>query len=332
MKRNTIACSSTPLRAGAAAAACLVLLGGSAMAQEKFPSRPVEIIIPAPPGGGTDVLTRVLAEIAEPALGQKIVIINRAGGAGVPGFVSVMNAKPDGYTLGSFSFGQLAIQPHTMAAVPYKPADFAPIGLYSAGPAVFCVRPAFPAANGKEFIEMLKANPGKYTYGTSGLGGTIHIAAERIFRKLGVSPRPIPFSGGGETLKNFLGGHIDIYGGTVTPVLPHVQSGAARCPLFGSASGNPLLPQATNLTQLGIPEAETLVWRGLFGPKAMSADRVAFLDKVFSTAARSDKYKGLLAKSGEEALALGSAEAKKLVDKDYADIGEIVRNLGLAKK
>lgn len=317
---------------GAILGAGIALAGGPATAQEKFPSRPIEVVIPSPPGGGTDISVRFLAEIIEPVIGQKLVIVNKAGAAGVPGHVSVMQAKPDGYTLGAFSLGQLAIQPHTMAAVPYTPSDFTVISLSSASPAVLCAKADFPANDGKELIALLRANPGKYTYGTDGIGGFVHIAAERIFTKEGVTARAVPFSGGGETLKNFLGGHVDIFGGAASSIIPYVQSGAAKCLIIASAEPNPMMPKATNVTQLGIPDQETLIWRGMFGPKGMPPERVAYLEKVFMDAARSDKFKEFLAKNGEIAMGNTSADSKKRVDKDFADIGVVVKNLGLTKK
>ena len=173
--------------------------------------------------------------------------------------------------------------PHQIA-VPYKPDDYVPITLANSAPLVFCVKPDFPARDGKEFIELLRKNPGKYTYGGDGIGGTVHLAGERIFTKLGVSgnARIIPFNSAGETLQNFLGGHVDIYGGSFPPIMPHLKDKAMRCVLVTSAERSFVAPDVTALADLGIAGEATPVWGGLIAPKGTPADRIAVLEKAFS--------------------------------------------------
>ena len=220
-------------------------------AQEKFPSRPIEIIVPTPPGGGTDIAIRMAAELAEPILGQKVVVSNRAGGGGYLGTSAVVRAKPDGYTLGGLWNAPLTMTPHRQPA-PYAPTDYVTISLLDSAPTIFCTKSDFPANSGKEFIEHLRKNPGKLTYGNDGVGGTLHLAAERIFSKFGVQARPVPFGGAGETLKNFLGGHVDIYAGSISPIVPYLKDGSAKCLLLTSAKRVESIPQASSLTANGV--------------------------------------------------------------------------------
>jgi tripartite-type tricarboxylate transporter receptor subunit TctC len=303
----------------------------SASAQEKFPSRPIEIIVPTAAGGGTDIAFRMLAEIAEPTLGQKVIVSNKVGGGGMIGMSSIVRAKPDGYTLGGLWNAPLTMTPH-MQPAPYSPNDYATVTLADSAATIFCTKPDFPAATGKEFIEQLKAQPGKYTYGNDGVGGTLHLAAERIFSKVGAKARPVPFAGAGETLKSFLGGHIDIYAGSITPILPYVKDGQAKCLLVTTAKRVDAVPQAASLTDIGVPEAQTVLWHGLIAPKGIPADRMAILENAFREAARSERFRQYMQSRGIEVEASSAADFRKLIDSEYAAMGDVMRSLGLAKQ
>ncbi len=301
-----------------------------ALAQEKFPSRPIEVIVPTPPGGGTDIAVRMLAELVEPALGQKVVVVNKPGGGGLIGMAQVVRAKPDGHTLGGLWNAPLTMTPH-MQPAPYKPSDYVAISLADSAPTVFCVKKEFPANDGKAFIDYLKKNPNKYTYGNDGVGGTIHLSAERIFSKLGVNTRPVPFGGAGETLKNYLGGHVDIYGGSITPILPYVKDGSSKCLMVTSSEKLGSMPQAASLTELGVPTTGTLLWHGIVGPRGIAGDRLAILEKAFGEAARSDKFRQYMEPRGIKVEAASGAEFRKLIDSEYAAMGELMKALGLSK-
>lgn len=313
---------------GAVTAAAIA--AGPVAAQDKFPTRPIEIIVPTPPGGGTDIAIRLLSEMAGPILGQKVVVVNKPGGGGMIGMAQVTQAKPDGYTLGGLWNAPLTMTPHSQPA-PYKPTDYVAIMLANTAPTVFCVKKDFPAATGKEFIEHLRSAPGKYTYGNDGVGGTIHLAAERVFMKLGVKARPVPFGGAGETLKNYLGGHVDIYGGSITPILPYVKDGSTRCLMVTSTDSVTSLPQAANLTELGVPDAASVLWHGVVGPRGIPADRIAILEKAFQQAARTDKFRQFMESRGIKVEAAPGAEFRKLIDSEYAAMGQIIKAIGLAK-
>jgi tripartite-type tricarboxylate transporter receptor subunit TctC len=302
-----------------------------ASAQEPFPSKPIEIIVPTAAGGGTDIAFRMLAEIAEPMLGQKVVVSNKVGGGGMIGMTSIVRAKPDGYTLGGLWNAPLTMTPH-MQPAPYSPNDYATLTLADSAATIFCTKPDFPANTGQEFIEQLKKSSGKYTYGNDGVGGTLHLAAERIFSKVGAKARPVPFGGAGETLKSFLGGHIDIYAGSITPILPYVKDGSAKCLLVTTAKRVDAVPQAASLTDIGVPETQTVLWHGLIAPKGIPADRMALLEKTFRDAARSDKFRQYMQSRGIEIEASSAADFRKLIDTEYVAMGEVMKSLGLAKQ
>lgn len=309
----------------------LSIVALSATAQDKFPSRPIEMVIPTAAGGGTDISLRMLAEIVEPILGQKVVVVNKTGGGGTVGMSVIVQAKPDGYTIGGLWNAPLTMTPHMLPA-PYKTSDYAAVTLVTASPTILCVKAAFPANDGKAFIEEVRKNPNKYTYGNDGVGGTIQLATERVFSKLGVKARPIPFAGAGETLKAFLGDHIDIYGGSIPPILPYVKDKSAKCLMVTSAERNATVPEAAGLADLGAPNEATVLWRGIIAPKAVPPDRLAVLQKAFSEAAQSSKFKDFMQKRGEEAKGSSSADFRKLIDSEYEAMSNVMASIGLTKK
>lgn len=301
-----------------------------ALAQEKFPSRPIEMVIPTAAGGGTDIAMRMLAEIAEPLLGQKIAVVNKTGGGGGIGMVAVIKAKADGYTIGGLWNAPLTMTPHLLP-VPYAPTDYTTVTLSTWAPLVQCVKTAFPAKSGKGFIEELRKNPDKYTYGNDGVGGTAHLASERIFSKLGVKARAVPFNGAGETLKAFLGGHVDIYAGSIAPIQPYVKDATATCLVLTSPDRNAALPDAASLTDLGIANEATVLWRGIIVPNGLPSDRMAILEKAFVEAAKSEKFRSFMEARGEEAKGSTPAELRQLIESELAAMGTVTAALGLKK-
>ena len=202
--------------------AAALLLGATSIAL----AEPIKLIIPTAPGGGTDGFFRVLAKEATPFIKDPIVVVNVPGAGGTIGVAQMVHASPDGQTLAAVWLGPGTVSPHTMK-VQYTPNDYIPVIQLTSAPYVFCVHPDFPATEGKSFIEELRKNPDKYTYGNDGAGGPGQLAAERIFRAMKVRARDIPFKGAGETATAFLGKHIDIYDGSVPPVLQHAQGEAS---------------------------------------------------------------------------------------------------------
>ncbi len=303
----------------------------TAQAEDKFPTRPIQLIVPTAPGGGTDVAARLLASIAESELHQKILVLNKPGAGGAIGVQAMLDAPHDGYTIGGVWNSPMTVTPQ-MFKVSYNQDSYVPIVLSDISPIVFCVQKDFPATDGKSFIQELKAHPDKYTYGTDGVSGTVHLGGELIFSSLGVKARAIPYAGAGETLESFLGNHIDIYGGSIPPILPFVQKGTAKCLLVTTDDPNKMLPGASSVTDLGIPQDQTILWHAIVAPAGIPADRLTILEHAFQTAARSDKYQAFAAKQGETAVGWGSKESEDAIKKEYVAFGKVVADLGLAKK
>ncbi|HSB67881.1 MAG TPA: tripartite tricarboxylate transporter substrate binding protein [Candidatus Methylomirabilis sp.] len=314
-------------------ASLLVVVGvdGLTMAQEKFPAQPIEVIVPTPPGGGTDTVTRILAEAAEPILGQKIVVVNKPGGSGSVGLNYIAKAKPDGYTLGGLWGAPVTMVPHVIK-VSFSVDDFTyitQVGKYSS---IFCVLSTFPAKTAKEFFEYAAKNPGKLTYANDGVGNSIHFSAERIFPVMQAKLRPVPYGGAGESIKALLGGHVDVYGGSPPPALPHIKAGTVR-PLFVTTKERiELLPDVPGMTDLGHPELDTPIWRGILGPKGIPADRVAILERAFREAAKSPSFLQSMKDLGEFITATTGKEFEQMVKAEAATMAVIAKQIGLAPK
>lgn len=303
----------------------------AAAGAQDYPTRPITLIVPSPPGGGTDVFARQLAEAVEPILKQKVVVDNRAGGGGTVGTTLVTAAPPDGYTLGFVWNSPLTTSPHSLA-VAYTPDSYAAVMSIGYSSYVLCAAPDFPAANARELIAQIKANPGKFTYGNDGVGGTMQLAAERVFAKLDLKVRPVPFGGAGETARNFLGGHVTFYGGSLPPILPHAAAGKAKCLLLTSAGGNPALPQAAGLADVGLAPEETVLWWGLIAPARTPAPILAKLEAAFSEAANSEKFKEVMAKQGATLRIIGAKEMAALIRSELAALGAVAKAVGIERK
>ena len=289
----------------------------------------IKLIVPTAPGGGTDGYFRVLAKGAEPYLKEPLVIVNVPGAGGTIGVAQMVRSAPDGQTLAAVWLGPVTVSPHTMK-VPYTPNDYVPIIQLTSAPYVMCVHPEFPASEGKSFIEELRKNPDKYTYGDDGLGGPGQLATERILRAMKVRARDVPFKGAGETLVAFLGGHIDIYVGSVPPILQHAQQGKAKCVLLTSADRIAALPSASGLRDLGIPDEETILWRAVLAPKGTPPAKVAELEAVFEKAANAPATRKFLDDAGEQLLIRKGPALRQYIDKEYDALGKLAKALNLA--
>jgi tripartite-type tricarboxylate transporter receptor subunit TctC len=304
-------------------AIALGLAASSALAAEAL-----KLIIPTAPGGGTDGYFRVLAREAEPFLGEPIVPLNVPGAGGTIGVAQMVRAAPDGQTVAAVWLGPVTVSPNTMK-VPYTPADYIPVIQVSSAPYVLCVHPEFPASDGKGLIAEIKKNPDKYTYGNDGLGGPGHLGTARILRATGASARDVPFKGAGDTLTSFLGRHVDIYVGSIPPIMPHLQAGKAKCLLVTSAERVAALPGAASLTDIGIPNEETILWRALLAPKGTPPERVAKLESAFEKAANSVAGRKFLDDAGEQTAIRKGAALRRYIDAEYEAMAKLAKALNL---
>lgn len=304
----------------------LVALAAPALAE--YPERAIELTIPAGAGGGTDTSARKLAILLEEKLGTSIAILNVGGGGGSVGASQFMQAKPDGYSLFATWNSPITTVPQVQN-VAYSLDSFTPIASTSETAYTLCVKADFPAASGEEFLAELAANPGKYTYGNDGIGGTMQLAAERIFQAKEIDAIAIPFGGAGETLQNILGNHVDIYGGSISTVLPYVETGEAKCLLVTSAADVPALPDASGLESLGLGDKETLLWRAILGPKDLDPAIVEKLAAVIDEAVNDPSYVEFLATKGEVPNVVKGDALGDRLQSEYDALAEVSKRLGL---
>ncbi|MEM9107108.1 MAG: tripartite tricarboxylate transporter substrate binding protein [Pseudomonadota bacterium] len=300
----------------------------STPALAEYPERSIELTIPAGAGGGTDTSARKLAILLEEALGQSIAILNVSGSGGSVGATQFMQAKPDGYSLFATWNSPLTTVPQVQN-VAYSLDSFTPIASTSETAYTLCVKSDFPATDGAGFLAELEANPGKYTYANDGIGGTMQLAAERIFQAKGIEAVAIPFGGAKESLQNFLGGHVDIYGGSISTVLPHVESGTAVCPIVTSAADVPALSGASGLAALGLADKETLLWRAILGPQGLDPEVVAKLADVIEAAVNDPGYVEFLATKGEVPNVVKGDELGQRLQNEFDGLAEVSKALGL---
>jgi len=249
-----------------ALAACLSWHALAAVAQG-FPTRPVTIVVPFPPGGGTDTGARIIAEQLGKRWGQTVVVENKGGAAGQIGADLVAKARPDGHTLLLGNIGTQAINPSLYAKLPYDPdTAFSPVTLVAELPLALMVHPAVPANTAAEFIALAKAKPGQLSYSSSGAGGAPHLAAELFKDRTGAFILHVPYRGGGPAVSDLIAGHVQLSFMTVFEASGHVKAGRLRALAVTSDKRVPALPDVPSLAESALPGFSAISWIGLLAP------------------------------------------------------------------
>jgi tripartite-type tricarboxylate transporter receptor subunit TctC len=213
--------------------------------------------------------------------------------------------------------------------VPYTPNDYIPVIQLSTAPYIFCVHPDFPANDGKSFMEELRKNPKKYTYGTDGLGGPAQLATERILRPQNIQAVDVPYKGAGETIIGFLSNQIDIYVGSIPPVLQHANVGKAKCLLVTSVNRNAQFPNASSLKDIGLSKEETLLWRVILAPKGTKPERINQITKAYIQEMKEPDTLRYLDEAGESSAVLTGKELQDKLSQEYAAFSQIAKSLNL---
>jgi tripartite-type tricarboxylate transporter receptor subunit TctC len=281
----------------AAAFAATCALAGAGQAQD-YPTRPVTMVIPFAAGGPTDVLGRVVAERLSQILGQQVVIENVGGAGGMTGAQRVANAAPDGYTMVLGTVGTHA-QNQTLYKRPlYNAAtDFTPVALMAQVPLVLIARKDLPANNLKEFIDHVKANQGKTSYGSAGAGSATHLGCVLLNAAIGADVQHVPYRGTGPAMQDLAGGRIDYLCEIVTTALPQIQGGTVKPIAMLSLDRSPVLPNLPTANESGLPNFEAYTWNAIFLPKGTPAPIVKKLQEAIvqamKTPAVKDRLEGL---------------------------------------
>ena len=270
-----------------------------AAGEADYPNRPIRLVVPYPPGAGTDGTARIVAEALGRQLGQSIVVENKPGASGVIGTDSVAKALPDGYTLLWTSTDSMATVPALRSKMPYKvPNDFSYIAKVAETGMSLVVSSRIPVKSIPEFIAFAKANPGKLSFGSSGTGGLPHLATLLFDKYAGISMTHIPYKGVAPALADLLGGQIDFALLTPITIVPYLGSDKMRVIGITAATRHPMLPDAPTVKEEGIPQATATVWYGLFGPANVPAAILERLRKELAIVVELASVKEKMAAAG----------------------------------
>jgi tripartite-type tricarboxylate transporter receptor subunit TctC len=258
---------------------------------QDYPGKPVRLIVPFVPGGGTDLIARTLSPRLTEALGQTVVVDNRAGAGGVIGADLVAKALPDGYTLLMGTPGPLTINPALIAKMPYTLADFAPIALTTISPFMLVVHPSVPARSVRELIALARAKPNALNFGSAGTGSVAHLAGEQFKALAGVQITHIPYKGGGQSLIDLIGGQLQMVIDNLPTVLPQVRLGKLRGLAVGTRKRSALVPEYPTMIEAGVPGYEASTASGVLAPGKTPRAIVARLNRELDAIVRNAEVK-----------------------------------------
>jgi tripartite-type tricarboxylate transporter receptor subunit TctC len=299
-------------------------------AQESYPSKPVTMIVPFPPGGVADIVGRPLASQMEKALKQPVVVVNRTGAGGAVGMASVAKAAPDGYTI-LMALSSISIFPvsdRINGKTPsYEMKDFAPIALITADPTVLVVSADSPWKNLKEFVESAKAYPGKINYSSSGVYGTLHVAMEIFANSAGIKLFHVPYQGGGPALTALLGGQVHALASGPAPAVGQIKAGKMRALASWGTERLPLMPEVPTFKELGY-DAEFYIWSGVFAPAAIPTPVLDRLRAAVREAANSAEFKGAMEKVQTPVSYLDAPAFRTYWERDAARLKVALEKIG----
>ncbi len=260
-----------------------------------YPSKPIRLVLPYPPGGGSDTIVRPLAQRLSAEFGQQVVIDNRGGAGGAIGMEAVARAAPDGYTIVLALTAQLAVNVSLYKKLPYDPVrDYAPITLLATGPYLLVVHPSLPVTSVKELIALARARPGQITYASSGNGSGGHLAAELLKSMTGTNMLHIPYKGGGPALIDVLAGQVQVLFATYVSSRGHIQTGRLRALGVSTAKRPAAIPDMPTISEAGVPGYDSGVWYAMLAPAGTPPDVITRLNHEIVRALNQPDFHKLL--------------------------------------
>ena len=318
-----------PRRTLLCAAAATVLLGmaaGPLSAQENFPTKPIRFIVPYAPGGTTDLVARTVGAHMAQALGQPVVIENRAGAGGNIGMDAVAKAAPDGYTVGMGAISTNALNPHIYKKMPFDPRkDFTSVGLLGNSTIVLEAGPALPVKNVAELVAYLQKHPGT-PYSTAGAGTSMHLAGVLFAQMSKTDLVHVPYKGSAPLITDLLGGQVPVAFDNLPASLPHIQAGKLRALAVAGPQRSPALPDVPTLAEAGLPGYAVEPWFGVYGPAGLSPTVTQRLNKALADALADPAVKDKLLAAGFTPRSSSVADFDALTRREYERLGEVARS------
>ncbi len=298
-------------------------------AAQNYPTRPITLVVPFPPGGSTTIVARIVTERMADPIGQQFVVDNRGGAGGTLGTRQVARSAPDGYTIALGYSGTLAIAPSLFPNLGYDVrTDFAPIGRIGVAPSAVVVHPSFPAHSVAELIAYAKANPGKVNYGSAGIGTVGHVAGEYFAIESGIKLVHIPYKGTGPAITDLLGGHIPLSFSPIPAVHESAKSGLLRMLAVTSAKRSTLLPDVPTVAESGVPGFDAVLRYGLVAPAGTPRPIIERLNAALRAALESKEVRNRLAIEGAEPLASTPEEYAIDIDRDETQWSKVIKASG----
>ena len=295
-----------------------------------YPTRPIRMVVPFPPGGATDLLARVLAQRLGESLGQQVVVDNRPGDGGTLGSRLMLDAQPDGYTILMGTTSTHAIGPHLYTKPPYDPVrDFAAITLVSSTPTVLLIGASLPPTSVKELIAYAKSKPGVLNYGSSGIGTQFHLSGELLKLLTGINIVHIPYKGTALVYPDMFSGQIALLFDTPSVALPFIKAGRVRALGVTSAQRAAVLPEVPTIVEAGVPGYNAELWFCLVGPAKLPAEIAARIAADTAKIVKLPDVKERLDQQGMEAVANSPAQLQKFIAAQNEQWSKVVRNAGV---
>lgn len=322
--------TSLPRRALLAAAIASGLLASPFALAQGWPGKPVRVIVNFPPGGAADQLARAIGQPLSESLGQPVVVENRGGANGNIGGEAVAKSAPDGYTLLMSSGGMVSVNPHLYPKMSFDPAkDLVPVAAAARVAVYLMAKPALPPANVKDFIQYVKANPGKLSFGSPGNGSSPHLAAEMMKSQAGLYAVHVPYRGAAPALQDLLAGQIDFYFDPGIG-LQHAKTGRLKLLAVGSMKRSPLFPDVPTLHEVGLTNFDADTVFGFYAPAGTPADVITKLNTEINKILRTKPIQDRIIALGGEALPIPAAEFGAKAMEDSKRFGAIIRERKIA--
>jgi tripartite-type tricarboxylate transporter receptor subunit TctC len=295
-----------------------------------YPTHPVRLIVPFPPGGGTDIVARTICAKLTEAWGQQVIIDNRSGAGGTIGADTVAKSTPDGYTLLFGTPGALVINPLLNSKLPYNAVrDFAPVSLLALNPQLLAVHYTLPVTTVKELIALAKAQPGKLNYASVGEGTPNHLAMELFKSMTGTDIVHVPYKGAAPAVNDLVGGQVQLMFNPMPPLLPHVKSGRLRALAVGGTQRSPALPDIPTVAEAGVPGYEYVTWYSIVAPAKTPRVVINKINSRLAAVLAIPEVALRLSGQGAEPRSSTPEELARFMQDDYQRLGAVIRSAGI---